>query len=318
MSGKFGVRPGPQSPSTRRTTGSHLTPIHGNRAVAAARVLPEPELPPLPAAPPTPVPTGRAVTPVQPGKVRRPTWTLIAVAPTVSAGVRRFELRRWYLRVAAAGIAAFTIASFGGGYALGEHGDDERIEAAYSMLSEADLTVAALGDTLRALRIAAALAPAAGAAAATGTRSPSSAPRAIARVVLPVDGRITSRFARARRHPILGIWRSHDGLDIAAPSGTPIRAAADGRVALMGPTGGYGNYVCIAHAGSLQTCYAHLSRFATSVGASVRQGDVIGDVGCTGHCFGDHLRFETREGGSPVNPWAGSRRAPRRPARPLA
>jgi murein DD-endopeptidase MepM/ murein hydrolase activator NlpD len=303
MSGKFGVRPGPQSPSTRRTTGSHLTPIHGNRAVAAARVLPEPELPPPPpAAPPTPVPTGRAVTPVKPGKVRRPTWTLIAVAPTVSAGVRRFELRRWYLRVAAAGIAAFTIASFGGGYALGEHGDDERIEAAYSMLSEADLTVAALGDTLRALRIAAALSPAAGAAAATGTPSPSSAPRAIARVVLPVDGRITSRFARARRHPILGIWRSHDGLDIAAPSGTPIRTAAGGRVMRVERQLGYGLIVEINHGSGVHTRYAHCNSSRVTVGQRVTAGTIVATVGSTGISTGPHLHYEVTVNGRRVDP----------------
>jgi murein DD-endopeptidase MepM/ murein hydrolase activator NlpD len=73
-------------------------------------------------------------------------------------------------------------------------------------------------------------------------------------------------------------------------------------VVLMGWVGGYGNYTCIQHTGSLSTCYAHQSSFATSNGASVSQGQVIGHVGCTGHCFGDHLHFETRINGSPVDP----------------
>jgi murein DD-endopeptidase MepM/ murein hydrolase activator NlpD len=96
--------------------------------------------------------------------------------------------------------------------------------------------------------------------------------------------------------------RLHAGIDIAVPSGTPIRAADSGRVVLMGWVGGYGNYTCVQHTSSLSTCYAHQSSFGTSQGASVRQGQVIGSVGCTGHCFGDHLHFETRVNGSPVNP----------------
>ena len=96
--------------------------------------------------------------------------------------------------------------------------------------------------------------------------------------------------------------RLHAGVDIAAPAGTPIRAAQSGRVILMGWTGGYGNYTCIGHGNGLSTCYAHQSRYATSNGASVQQGQVIGSVGCTGHCFGDHLHFETRVGGAPREP----------------
>jgi murein DD-endopeptidase MepM/ murein hydrolase activator NlpD len=114
-------------------------------------------------------------------------------------------------------------------------------------------------------------------------------------LVWPVNGAVVSPFGMR--------WgRLHAGVDIAAGSGTPIRAAAAGRVVLMGWVGGYGNYTCIQHGGSLSTCYAHQSSFATSNGASVGQGQVIGYVGCTGHCFGDHLHFETRTGGSPVDP----------------
>ena len=85
-------------------------------------------------------------------------------------------------------------------------------------------------------------------------------------------------------------------------AGTPIRAADSGKVVLLGWTGGYGNYTCIQHNASLSTCYAHQSSYSTSNGASVSKGQVIGPVGCTGHCFGDHLHFETRVNGSPVNP----------------
>ena len=115
-------------------------------------------------------------------------------------------------------------------------------------------------------------------------------------LIWPVNGPIVSGFGMR--------WgRLHAGVDIAVPSGTPIRAADSGRVVLLGWTGGYGNYTCVAHGGGgLTTCYAHQSRYATSSGASVAKGQVIGYVGCTGHCFGDHLHFETRVNGSPVDP----------------
>lgn len=114
-------------------------------------------------------------------------------------------------------------------------------------------------------------------------------------LIWPVNGPVVSPFGQR--------WgRLHAGVDIAVPAGTPIRAADGGNVVLAAWTGGYGNYVCIQHTGSLSTCYAHLSAYATSSGASVRQGQVIGSIGCTGHCFGDHLHFETRINGSPVDP----------------
>jgi murein DD-endopeptidase MepM/ murein hydrolase activator NlpD len=152
-----------------------------------------------------------------------------------------------------------------------------------------DSRVALEGD-LRALeaeqaRVQAALASQAGGPIRQGS----------GQLVWPVNGAVVSPFGMR--------WgRLHAGVDIAAGSGTPIRAADSGRVALMGWVGGYGNYTCIQHTGSLSTCYAHQSSFATSNGASVGQGQVIGYVGCTGHCFGDHLHFETRVGGSPVDP----------------
>jgi murein DD-endopeptidase MepM/ murein hydrolase activator NlpD len=119
-------------------------------------------------------------------------------------------------------------------------------------------------------------------------------------LIWPVNGPITSPFCESRA------WEScHPGIDIGVPAGTPIRAAASGKVVLMQPesaSGGYGNFTCIQHTGSLSTCYAHQSRFGTSVGASVKQGQVIGYSGCTGRCFGDHLHFETRINGAVVNP----------------
>lgn len=117
-------------------------------------------------------------------------------------------------------------------------------------------------------------------------------------LIWPVDGAIVSGFG-----PRWG--RMHEGVDIAVPAGTPIRAAAAGSVVLLqseASSGGYGNFTCLDHGGGLQTCYAHQSSFAVGSGQSVAQGDVIGYVGCTGHCYGDHLHFEVRVSGVPYDP----------------
>ena len=113
--------------------------------------------------------------------------------------------------------------------------------------------------------------------------------------IWPVNGPVVSPFGQR--------WgRLHAGVDIAVPAGTPIRAAASGTVAMAGWMGGYGQYTCIQHGGGVATCYAHQSSIGVGTGASVKQGQVIGSVGCTGHCFGDHLHFEVRVNGSPVDP----------------
>ena len=114
-------------------------------------------------------------------------------------------------------------------------------------------------------------------------------------LIWPVNGPVTSPFGYR--------WgRLHAGIDIGVPSGTPIHAAAAGTVVLAGWVGGYGNYTCIDHGGGMATCYAHQSSFAVGAGAQVAQGQVIGYVGCTGHCFGPHLHFEVRINGNPVDP----------------
>jgi len=114
-------------------------------------------------------------------------------------------------------------------------------------------------------------------------------------LIWPVSGPVVSPFGYR--------WgRLHAGIDIAVPYGTPIHAAGAGTVVLAGWVSGYGNYTCIDHGGGMATCYAHQSSFAISQGAAVSQGQVIGYVGCTGHCFGPHLHFEVRINGTPVDP----------------
>jgi murein DD-endopeptidase MepM/ murein hydrolase activator NlpD len=113
-------------------------------------------------------------------------------------------------------------------------------------------------------------------------------------LIWPVNGPVVSGFG----------WRwgrMHEGIDIAAGYGTPIRASAAGNVIYAGWMGGYGNLIIIDHGGGIATAYGHQSSFAVG-GGLVSQGQVIGYVGCTGHCFGPHLHFEVRANGSAVDP----------------
>jgi murein DD-endopeptidase MepM/ murein hydrolase activator NlpD len=117
----------------------------------------------------------------------------------------------------------------------------------------------------------------------------------------PVSGRVTSPFGE-RFHPILGYERMHKGVDLAAAYGSPIVAAADGRVVSTGWHGGYGQQVAIAHGEGLQTTYGHMSRIAAYAGEMVRRGQIIGYVGSTGLSTGPHLHFEVTKNGRAVNP----------------
>lgn len=111
----------------------------------------------------------------------------------------------------------------------------------------------------------------------------------------PIDfARISSRFNLRRRHPVLNRIRAHKGTDYAAPTGTPIKAAGDGRVIFAGRKGGYGNVVTIQHGQRYRTLYAHLSKFGRGirVGKTVKQGQIIGLVGSTGLATGPHLHYE--------------------------
>ena len=118
---------------------------------------------------------------------------------------------------------------------------------------------------------------------------------------MPVPGRVTSSFGE-RFHPILGYTRMHEGVDLGASSGTPITAAADGRVVAAGWRGGYGRQVAIIHGGGIETTYSHMSAIAAHAGEMVRRGEVIGYVGASGLATGPHLHFEVIKNGRHVNP----------------
>lgn len=116
----------------------------------------------------------------------------------------------------------------------------------------------------------------------------------------PARGPVTSPFCERRS------WEAcHPGIDIGVPSGTPIRAAAAGRVALVqseSSSGGYGNFTCVDHSRAISTCYAHLARVEVRPGEAVTRGGLVGLSDCTGRCFGPHLHFEVRRNGEVVCP----------------
>jgi len=125
--------------------------------------------------------------------------------------------------------------------------------------------------------------------------APSDTTPSAAGFIWPVNGPVTSGFGMR--------WgRMHEGIDIGVGYGTPIHAAAAGRVVYAGWMSGYGNLVAIDHGAGISTAYGHQSSIAVSVGQIVAQGETIGYVGCTGHCFGPHLHFEVRINGAPVDP----------------
>ena len=155
---------------------------------------------------------------------------------------------------------------------------------------------AALGQVSAdlAARIRAAQAAAGAERTASASYSASTQVQSASGLIWPVAGPVVSPFGMR--------WgRMHEGIDISAPAGAPVAAAAAGTVISAGWMGGYGNLVVIDHGGGLATAYAHLSSIAVG-GGQVAQGQTIGYVGCTGHCFGDHLHFEVRVGGAAVDP----------------
>ena len=127
--------------------------------------------------------------------------------------------------------------------------------------------------------------------------------------------RISSRFSRARLHPVHRVYRPHLGVDYAAPTGTPVHAVADGVVTFKGWGGGGGNTLKIKHAGNLVTGYLHLSKFAKGIsqGTRVSQGQVIGYVGSTGTSTGPHLDYRIWKNGTNIDPL----KVPQEPAEPI-
>jgi murein DD-endopeptidase MepM/ murein hydrolase activator NlpD len=121
--------------------------------------------------------------------------------------------------------------------------------------------------------------------------------------IYPVRGRLTSPFGW-RNDPISGVRRHHAAVDLAAPTGTPIKAAQDGKVSVVGFNATYGRFVILEHGGGYQTMYAHMSVVSVKQGLSVIQGAKIGEVGSTGYSTGPHLHFAIYKNGRAVDPLA--------------
>lgn len=118
----------------------------------------------------------------------------------------------------------------------------------------------------------------------------------------PVSGRLLSSFG-SRSDPFTGGSAFHSGVDITAPTGTPIRCTADGIVKTAEWSGAYGKLVVVDHGGGMETYYAHLSAFDVIPGQEVRRSQVVGKAGGTGRATSPHLHYEVRQGGAPVNPY---------------
>ncbi len=116
------------------------------------------------------------------------------------------------------------------------------------------------------------------------------------RIVAPVNGTVTGSYGENRGD------HAHSGTDIAAPTGTTVRAAECGTVSVSGEESGYGQMICVRHAGETTTCYAHLSERDVAVNEYVKAGQKIGEVGCTGSCTGPHVHFEVRQNGAAEDP----------------
>lgn len=119
---------------------------------------------------------------------------------------------------------------------------------------------------------------------------------------MPLDGARLSSGYGMRNHPVLRKRKRHNGVDLAAPTGTPVYATADGIVGRADWFSSYGLYISIDHGADLETRYAHMSKLAVTAGDTVRKGDVIGYVGSTGRSTGPHLHYEVRVDGVAVNP----------------
>ncbi|MEP3422424.1 MAG: M23 family metallopeptidase [Erythrobacter sp.] len=139
-------------------------------------------------------------------------------------------------------------------------------------------------------------------------QSPGTAPAIVERPTISVPSRMPLEGARLssgygmRNHPVLRQRRRHNGVDLAAPTGTPVYATADGLVGRADWFSSYGLYISIDHGAELETRYAHLSRLAVAAGERVKKGDLIGYVGSTGRSTGPHLHYEVRVDGVAVNP----------------
>lgn len=291
----------------------------------STKVIPEHAPPPEPPPPPAAAPPAPPQRMAKAKRRRAHGWTVMIIPPEYAGSVRSYNVRRWHLRLLTGGLVSLIVLALGGGFALGIDTSAGQMDAINTSLTETELRLSAMGDTIRALRIAATptsaaieptapsrpvVAPARGRVVApTPAAAPAarreSAPASLVPspgVVLPVDGRVSSGFSYNRRHPILRIRRPHLGVDIVASVGTQILAPAAGHVRYVGRKLAYGVVVEIDHGGGVVTRYAHCRTSLVKVGQEVTPGMPIATVGSSGLSTGPHVHYEVLINNRQVNP----------------
>jgi murein DD-endopeptidase MepM/ murein hydrolase activator NlpD len=247
----------------------------------------------------TPISTRLRALPPPSLKKRKGGWTLLLIPPSIAANVRTYDVPRWSMRIMAVlsiGVLGFVTLA---GMVLGSRMYEGQLTMMSEELALSEVRLGAMGDTLRALRI---IDFERTLAAAEALNRAASLPRSRDGAVLPVVGRVSSRFSYSRPHPILRIRRPHLGIDVSAPKGTPITAPATGVVITAERNFTYGYVVELDHGDGVITRYAHCNSIAVKEGQQVIAGTTIGTVGSTGLSTAPHLHYEVHVRGRAVDP----------------
>src|SRR5437867_8104579 len=243
---------------------------------------------------------------------RRTGGTILIVPPNPVRQTRAVRVRTRHVRAALAIAGLCTLAIVGLGAIVA--GDTLEVTATADQLDDAHRMILTLTDSLRSISDQELSASGSGDEDAPVTQAGHPAARPISRpaelglarpaagVVLPVFGRITSRFTRSRFHPLLRIFRPHKGVDIAAPAGTNITAPAAGKVAFVGRRLGHGLLVELDHGEGVRSRYAHCKSVKVKEGDFVSFGDVIATVGSSGLSTAPHVHFEVLVRGQAIDP----------------
>jgi hypothetical protein len=248
----------------------------------------------------TPISTRlRALPPASLKKKKKGGWTLLLIPPSITGTVRTFDVPRWTMRA----LLLIAFGAFGAALLIGTAFGSRMYEGQLTMMSDelarTEMRVSSISDTLRALRI---IDFERTLAAAEALNRAAALPRSGSGAVLPVSGRVSSRFSYSRRHPILRIRRPHLGVDVSAPKGTAIIAPATGVVITVERSFTYGWVVELDHGDGVITRYAHCESIVVDKGQQVIGGTTIATVGSTGLSTAPHVHYEVRVRGRAVDP----------------
>lgn len=247
----------------------------------------------------TPISMRLRALPPPPRKKRKGGWTMLLIPPSIADNVRTYDVPRWSMRaLTLLALGLLVVAAFLG-MALGSRMYEGQLTMMSEELAFSEIRMSAMNDTLRALRI---IDFERTLAAAEALNKAAQLPRSKDGAVLPVDGRVSSRFSYSRPHPILRIRRPHLGVDVSAPKGTPITAPASGVVITAERSFSYGWVVELDHGDGVITRYAHCNSIAVEKGQQVVAGTTIATVGSSGLSTAPHLHYEVRVRGRAVDP----------------